>query len=419
MSNKPNLSQIATNSWDNDFDIDSIIATESKSVRTNTSSAPSSSNSGISKTGHVDVWATHKDILDGVTSNSSSLSSSFKDSGTKTPQQIPNQEPSYQTNNDNYYNDNRDPYILAFNLLEEFDLLRMPENVDYDRLDVNTLQHYKDATLDAQRSEALEYVRNQIADPMLLQLFDYAYHGQGIADVPKMQNLLQKEYDFATYDLRTEKAQRAIVNLYYRDGLDPNDNRDKKYIASIPSQLQQLTKDLKLRDEAEIAKKHFVLLARDKAMLEEQRLFQQLQQRDYEEAQALQEQREWTSDFINALDKRKWSDGHKAAVAKETANIRLNNGTVMPVWEYKQNIIFENPALFQMFLDFTSKFDIETGNFVDSNDDTMTPQILNNIVQRLQNKSSVNTDSMGNRPSAYSGPITRVNRVVDAKKDWF
>ena len=344
---------------------------------------------------------------------------------TKTPQQNLNQQSPrlphdmQQEREDSNQINREDPYLLAFNILEEFDMIRLPENVDYSRLDLDTLAMYKNDTLAAQRNEALDFVRNQVAhDPLMLQLFDYGYYGKNFTDLPKMQNILKEEFDFATYNISSERAQRAIVKLYHTDGLDPSDNRDRKIIENVPAQIERLAENLTLRREAEIAKAHFVQIAQHKASLEEQKTLALMQQQEQADLQLQQDLNNWNHVFIDSLNKRKWSEGKKATVRREASFVTLENGQEMPLWQYKQEIIFNNPVLFQVFLDFISKFNLETSTFGEANTEEIPQSTLNKIVQRLQNKSNMSRTTMGNVDPQQKGNVKQP-RVTDVNRNWF
>lgn len=437
---KPNLSQIANNSWGDEFDVDSIIANETKAMEVSTidnssvitsntelQTQPSNTPSTyISPIESDDPWEKEMNTVLDTTTEESGLSPTFKDSGTTAPQQNLNQQSqqsnikTQQVNEDNNQINHEDPYILAFNILQEFDLIRLPENVDFSKLDVDTLSMYKQETLQQQQEEAFNFIRDNAAkDPLLLQLFDYAYYGKSFADIPKMQSILKEEFDFANYNITTEKAQKAIVKLYYTEGLNPADNRDRKIIENIPNQLTDLAENLTLKKEAEIAKKHFILLAQQKADVEEKRMLQLIEQQKHIEFQKEQELNSWNNDFVESLNMRNWSDGKKAQIGQEASFIQLENGKKMPLWQYKQEIIFNNPVLFQVFLDFTSRFNLETGTFGKKSEEHIPQEILNKIVQRLQNKSNMSRSTLGSNANPLQNKNSKQPQVVDVKKNWF
>ena len=448
MANKPDLSQIASNSWGDNFDVDSIIANENKAMEAAAQNLPTStptmSTGGglqVNTPQHIqsqpqttptvhqprepekDHWKdAHEETLE---VQPSALDPDFQDSGTKTSQQNLNQQSPQlphdmqQESEDSSQFYDSDPYLLAFSILQEFDMIRLPENVDYDKLDLDTLAMYKDETLQMQRNEALDYVRGQVIhDPLALQLFDYAYYGQGFADIPKMQGILKETFDYANYNITSERAQKAIVKLYHADGLNPRDNRDNAILRDIPNKINKLAEDLKLKKEAENANRFFIQRSQEKATAEENNLLALIQQQDQIEAQRQQMHEMWNADFIEALSRRAWSEGKKTSVARETSYVPLNNGEQIPLWQYKQEIIFDNPALFQMFLDFTSKFDIETGTFRDEEVEVLPQSTLNQIIKRLQNKSNTSKSTVGSR-NPQVGTQAKQPRVTDVNRNWF
>ena len=225
-------------------------------------------------------------------------------------------------------------------------------------------------------------------------------------------------FSYANYNITSERAQKAIVKLYHADGLNPRDNRDNAILRDIPNKINKLAEDLKLKKEAEIAKRFFIQQSQDKATAEENNLLALIQQQDQIEAQRQQMHEMWNADFIEALRRRAWSEGKKTSVARETSYVPLNNGEQIPLWQYKQEIIFDNPALFQMFLDFTSKFDIETGTFRDEEVEVLPQSTLNQIIKRLQNKSNTSKSTVGSR-NPQVGTQAKQPRVTDVNRNWF
>lgn len=436
---KPNLSKISNNSWDTEFnDIDNIIEQESSKFTPATNNhsggnnTPTTNNYSNAPTPVDNPFVRQEnDILNELekvsfptnsSNNSSLVNTEFKDSGTKTPQQNLNQPtntPTQQQNNDSQNNVVNDPYLVAFEILQDFDFIRLPENTDLSQIDVQTLQMFKEETINEQRSEALEFVRSQMdGDPLMQQLFDYAYYGKKFADLPKMQTILKETYDFTNYDLSTETKQKNIIRLYYSDGLNPGDERDKKIIALIPTQIEQLMKEGQLKEEALNAKNFFINRSKEQAAKEEQRVLALLQQQDEIERQRELANRKWNDAFVKALQAKAWSEGRKANVISETKYVTLQNGEQMPLWQYKQNIILDNPALFQTFLDFMSQFNLETGDFKEkTTEENLSQNTLNQIVQRLQVKSNTNVHIQGS--AKVTNPNVKQPKVVDVQRDWF
>ena len=422
---RPNLSQIANNSWDTDFDVDSIIAQESATFTpaTVTNNTPVVHQSNVPTTSNP-FESQYNEILDRDVAlpNKSLANTAFKDSGTITPQQNLNQpanNATQQASNDSQESFENDPYLLAFNILQDFDLIRLPENIDLSKLDEQTLLMYKEETIQEQRNEALNYVRSQVGnDPLMTQLFDYAYYGKKFADLPKMQTTLKEIYDFNNYDITSEAKQKAIVKLYYSDGLNPSDDRDKKVLGLIPVQIEQLTKDLQLREEAIKAKQFFINRGRQKAAAEEQRVLALIQQQDAIERQRELDNKKWNDAFMKALQAKKWSEGKKASVLNETKFVTLESGEQMPLWQYKQNLMLEDPNLFQAFLDFTSQFNINNNNFKveESADEVVSQSTLNKIVERLQGKSNLTVHGQGG--ASVNNPNKKQPLVASVHEDW-
>ena len=351
----------------------------------------------------------------------------------QTPQQNSNQQQGQnqnqsgtqqqQQNIDSNQNKNEDQYILAFNLLQDLDLLRLPEGLDLETMDADSLQLYANATKAEQEEDALQFVRQRAyKDPLVGQLFDYGFYGAEFADLPNMYGALKQQYNYNNYDLSTEEAQEVIVKLYLSDGLDANNARDKKMLAYIPKQIAQYKDENKLKKEAEVAKKYFVEQAKEQANALQQETIRLMQEEEARLAYEARAQVEWNKNFQKALDESKWSDGKKAAIIQEASFVKLNNGDEIPLWQYKQNIIFNDPKLFQLFLDFTSRYDIEkqTFNGIEYADEDVIPKkVMTNLISRIQNKNQNSSTTTQKGDTGKNGKKQVKPKVVNVGTDWF
>ena len=238
----------------------------------------------------------------------------------------------------------------------------------------------------------------------MLELLDYAVQGGKFVNVPRIVDILQKDVDYRVLDLNNENVQKELVKRYLSLGLNPNSERDQKLLSFIPDKINTMLKDKVLRQEAEAARKHFLTLQEEAKRAEYQRVIQ-AQENEQRMLQQQQEQAEqWEKDFRNALAAKNWSEERKERVKREFQNVRLQDGTQIPAWEYKRQLIFNNPALFQQFLDFTANLDIKTGTFTGENnqDENLSQSAVNKLVERLKNKGQ-NTQTANTNPRNPSG----------------
>ena len=389
--------------------------------------APGTGNNIITETDIRDkeMQSALDNVGTGTDEDNTSLSSQlFKDSGTQSPQQSSNQQPNNNPQQPNTGNNNeaeKDPYILAFEIANTLGALTIPEDVDLTKMDKATLQKIADHTTKMQRYDAMNFIRQQASkDADTLRMLEYGMGGVPFSDIPKMQNIIQEKRDFTNFNIEEESRQKAIIELYLGDGLNPNDPRDQFVIEeSIPAQIEKFKDEGQLKTKAQEAKTFFINRAEAEAQEEEKRTLALKEQQRYQEAQDRQAQEKYQNAFFTALNSSGWADEIKEAVKQQTGLVKLQDGTTMPLWQYKQNIILDNPKLFPIFLDFMTKFDHMTGNFnVDAQQEQPKDAIaaLLNNMNNKQNNNSVSTvgNSKPNDPNTPAQP-----RVVDVNKSWF
>jgi hypothetical protein len=167
---------------------------------------------------------------------------------------------------------------IALEFIKEMDLLRLPENSNFTELTPEAVQYYKEQTEFAKREEALNFLRNNVShDPHMTQLFDYAYTGGDYADIPRMRQLIDTEIDYKSLDLSDSEIQKEIVGMFLTEGLDPSNLQHSRLIDNIPNQVKNYESQLKLKDEAELARNYFVEKAQEKQYHERLRVQQQIE----------------------------------------------------------------------------------------------------------------------------------------------
>lgn len=317
-------------------------------------------------------------------------------------------------------NNNFDPYVAAFDLIQEMDLLRLPEGVE--ALTPEEINFYKEQTLIQQRDEALEFLRSQVShDPYMLEIFDYTMMGGNFADLQTFKALTNVEIDYETLNVNDEDTQRELVRQYLSSDLNPNNKKDRELLSYIPEKIEKLYESGNLKHKALEARDHFINKIKEQKNLEFQAAIERRQQFEYEQWLQQQEQVQWDKEFRETLNQRKWSDAKKHNVIKENQTIQLEDGSRIPLWEYKRQIIFSDPYLFQQFLDFTSKLDLNQGDFVGleySDEPDVSTSTINKILERAVQKSQTakNNSSTSNTRSQFEKKDTKT--VADPNQ-WF
>jgi hypothetical protein len=394
----PNLSNLA----DNEFslgDLDDIIEKESSNFNSNqiqNIKEDNNTNTSIYRPSEDPFQKEMLSIID-EDINNSQVNENL----------IPNDnQKSTQTQVDNYYensnnNENIDPYVTAFDLIQEMDLLRLPDGIQ--ALSPEEINFYKEQTLIQQRDEALDYLRSQAShDPYMLEIFDYVMMGKNFADLQTFKALTNVEIDYETLNVNDEDTQRELIRQYLSSDLNPNNKKDRELLSYIPEKIEKLYESGDLKNKALEARDHFITRIKEQKNLEFQAAVNRREQFEYEQWLQQQEQIQWDKEFRETLYQRKWSDVKKHNVVKENQTIQLEDGSRVPLWEYKRQIIFSDPYLFQQFLDFTSKLDLNQGDFIGleySDEPDLSSSTINKILERAVQKSqTAKNTSTSNRP---------------------
>lgn len=334
-------------------------------------------------------------------------------------------EPNIQTQVQNDYYENNtptydqvNPYDVAFDLIQEMDLLRLPDGIQ--SLTPEEINFYKEQTLIQQREEALEYLRSQIAhDPYMLEIFDYTMIGGDFADITTFKALNNVEIDYETLNINDEETQKELVRQYLSSDLNPSNKKDRELLSYIPEKIEKLLDSGELRGKAAEARDHFVNRVREQKQLEFQKAIEAKEAYDYQNWLEQQEQVQWDQEFRQTLNQRPWSDAKKHNVIRENQLIELEDGSRIPIWEYKRQIMFSDPYLFQQFLDFTSKLDLQQGDFVGleyTDEPDLSQSTINKILERAVQKSQTARNQATSRKPNFEKQNTK--NVADPNQ-WF
>lgn len=312
-------------------------------------------------------------------------------------------------------NENSSPYEIALNLAQELDLIRVPNDIK--EINADTLRYLADVTKEEQFNEAIEHIKYNISDdPYFSDLIDYALEGGRFADLPKMQQILRNEYDYATLDVNNTDVQKLLVKKFLSEGLDPNDPRDKELLNLIPVRINQMINQLTLAGKAREAQQYFVERQQQIRDEEYQRVAELRQDELDRQLAADEENRRWNYEFSKVLQNSKLSDSKKQVIKEQFHSYELEDGTVLPLWQIKQKDIYSDPVLFAHYLNFLSGYDAEQRKFVNTptvQKNTILEEIENNL-----NKKSQNGSGNSNRVNMQD-PNRKTNNVVDPRKDLF
>jgi hypothetical protein len=307
------------------------------------------------------------------------------------------------SNNDKEEESNVDEVgVTAFELLQELDLIRVPEGAE---LTVETLKAFADNTRVEQFNEALDFIKTSAShDPYMADLVEYALEGRGFADIPYFQETLGTEKFYAELDLTLVANQEQIVYDYLTQGLNPEDKRDKQLLALIPGQIEGFKKANTLLTEAEEARKIFV--DNEKRLQQEEYDRVVAQRAEQEKQLVVQKELEqlWDKEFKKVLNSDTYTKEQKEIIGKRSYEVVKYNGTEMLDWQMRQNIVMDNPALFQKMLLFLSGVDVEKKTFTDSklkdeNIDNLPKSTVNKIIDRLNKKSGTDPKPTSSKPA--------------------
>ncbi len=174
-----------------------------------------------------------------------------------------------------------------------------------------------------------------------------------------------------------------------------------------------------MRHKAAEARDHFVNRIRQQKEFEFQKAIELREASEYEAWLEQQEQLQWDQEFREILHQRPWSDAKKHQIVKESQLIELEDGSRIPIWDYKRQIIFSDPYLFQQFLDFTAKLDLQQGDFVGleySDEPDLSKSTINKILERAVQKSQTAKNNSTTRNPTFEKQNTK--QVADPNQ-WF
>ena len=127
---------------------------------------------------------------------------------------------------------------------------------------------------------------------------------------------------------------------------------------------------------------------------------QQEDQARRDEQARIENSKKWHQEFQNTVNKSTWSPEKKKAILDEYyTTVTLDNNNEIPLFAYKNDMVMNNPVLFQHYLDFLNNIDENTGtfkntNFVDNRQvDTVAKAKIAQLAQQIQSSQKRSTST--------------------------
>lgn len=299
---------------------------------------------------------------------------------------------------------NIDVYSAALQILREQNILNIPDDIN--ELDEDTLNYIIEQDQEYRNQQAIDFVRNEAAarDPRLSELIDHVISGGNYEDAIVMKDIIDEQYNFAGVDVSQEQNQRMLIEMYIREGLNPESAVDQRRLARLEDEIESYINNNEGEDLANEAKEYFIEKLEYMKEAEKQKVMEREEQLRQMKQQKIEQERKWVNDFKKSLNEKPWSNEKKKEIVQQFDIVQLNNGEEVEMWKYKWTKIWENPNLTQVFMDFLSDLDPYSLEFKNRNVPVQ-KQVTNKILDIVNNKKTVS--------NKFKSDV----RVVDRKKD--
>jgi hypothetical protein len=328
----------------------------------------------------------------------------------------PEYEESYVENESGEREYNPDIYNAALQILREQNILNIPDELT--ELDENTLNELLEYDQELRNQQALEYIKSQASDPRLAELIDYTLAGGTYEDALTMKEIVDEQYDYLEMDTQSEYGQRMLIEMYLREGLNPDNPVDQRRLQRLDTEIDSYIMNDEGEELASEAKDYFL----EKLEYMKEVEFQKAQEREMEmqnyQRQKLQQEQFWIDNFKNTLEEKPWSPQKKKEIVSQFDIVQLDNGAEMELWKYKWNKIWEHPDLTQVFMDFISDMDPYTLQFNNRNTPVQ-KQVTNKILEIVNNKKTVsNKFKSEGRSFNRQQEQNEAKRAINPASDW-
>jgi hypothetical protein len=328
----------------------------------------------------------------------------------------PEYEESYVENESGEREYNPDIYNAALQILREQNILNIPDELT--ELDENTLNELLEYDQELRNQQALEYIKSQASDPRLAELIDYTLAGGTYEDALTMKEIVDEQYDYLEMDTQSEYGQRMLIEMYLREGLNPDNPVDQRRLQRLDTEIDSYIMNDEGEELASEAKDYFL----EKLEYMKEVEFQKAQEREMEmqnyQRQKLQQEQFWIDNFKNSLEEKPWSPQKKKEIVSQFDIVQLDNGAEMELWKYKWNKIWEHPDLTQVFMDFISDLDPYSLQFNNRNTPVQ-KQVTNKILEIVNNKKTVSNKfkSEGRSFNRQTESLDQ-KRAINPASDW-
>lgn len=311
-----------------------------------------------------------------------------------------------------------DAYSAALQILRDQQILNIPDDIN--ELDESTLQELIEYDQELRNQQALDFIKSQASDPRLADLIDYVLEGGSYEDAIVMKDIIDEQYSFYDMDVAAEQDQRMLIEMYIREGLNPNNPIDQRRLNRLDDEIDGYINNLEGEDLASEAKSYFIDKLEYVKEVEKQKITEREMEMQNYQRQKLQQEKFWVDQFKKSLNEKPWSNDKKKEIVSQFDIVQLDNGSEMEMWKYKWNKIWEKPDLTQVFMDFIGDLDPYTLEFKNRTTPVQ-KQVTNKILEIVNNKKTVS-----NKFKSEGRPYQQQNgkdngepkKAINPSSDW-
>ena len=307
-------------------------------------------------------------------------------------------EPDTPASSDDSKQDSSDSdEVNLLDIIRQEGLLVIPDDFD-EELTEQHLDYFKEQTFLIRDAEIINSRRSVFqSDPYKLAVFDYFMTADTDADLPNYTQTLNNIRKFENYDVSDEDSQRQVLEMWLKEGLDPNNTAHKLRLSRISSEIDEMINEGKGEENAKLAVDYFNSKYQDEKKKEEKRvqdlsLLKQQQERERERLET-----QWHQGFQQAITNGKLTEDKKRSLLAEQYTVVSDGENEIPVWLAKEALIKRDPNLYVVYLQWLNEnFDLETGKFKTSKSENPNQAAERKIIQLAQKKASTNKNQFKN-----------------------
>ena len=300
---------------------------------------------------------------------------------------------------------------LVFDFIKEQNILNVPEGMEINAENISKIVKYDEAF---RNQQALEYIKSKAGDEYVAELFDIVWNGGTINHLNEGKVIIEDVEYFRSMDLKVEENQREILDLFLREGLDEKIPSHKYLLAEVPKRIDNIIGEYKGQEEAEKAVEYYLEVAEKAKQDLEKRMTEEKVLEEKNKAMQVQREVEWRNEFIKDVLNTNWSNEKKNEVLDQFGEVKLNNGVVTKLWDFKLKKIWENPTLTKELFRFLADFDPKELKFKKLSK-TPEQEATNMLMNALSKKQVTKT----NTKSQYDDVNTNTNYQKQIPEDKF